>query len=373
MTTPSNPRPDPARTRLQAADIDRIDGTARSGRMLAAAALALALVAVGLAAWQLIAAPATCQQQAWDVAPDANDYPDGWSLGASQYDLSRKTMSFVGALPTDEFSGQAAIITTITCFPEGAGEAVSRSQQAAEEAEQSVVDRDDLGEQAFSAIDPSGATFMQLRTGNVVVYLAGTPDTASTDVELMASAFDLALGGDGGEFVAPEPVPSDIGLGSPEPGASQPGQAVPELAAVLPATVGDHQIDITSLTGADFLADDPGSRAILAALRDAGLDAADLKVAEGYDSLAETDLQLLAVTIDGMPVGQTRDLVLDVWLAASGPGVETDTVTLGGEEWMRIDYGDDSRKDYILLKDGVVIDVTTEDPDLAEQVAAALP
>jgi hypothetical protein len=354
--------------------VDRIDGTARSGRMLAAAALVLALVAVGLAAWQLVGGPDTCQQQAWDVEPDANDLPDGWALSASQYDLSRKTMSFVGALPADEFSGQAAIITTITCFPEGAVEAVTRSREAAEDAEQSVVARDDLGDQAFSAVDPSGATFMQLRSGNVVVYLAGTPDTASTDVERLASAFDLALGGDGGEIAPPEPVPSDVGLGSPDPGASQPGvQAVPELAALLPATVGDHQIEITSLTGADFLGEDPGSRAVLAALRDAGLDASDLKVAEGYDSLAETDLQLLAVTIDGLPVGRTRDIVLDVWLAASGPGVTTDTVTLDGEEWMRIDYGDDSRKDYVLLKDDVVIDVTTSDRELAEQVAAALP
>jgi hypothetical protein len=282
-------------------------------------------------------------------------------------------MSFIGPPPPDEFTAQSAVIGTITCFPDGAAEAVDRSREAAEGAEQAVIERDDLGDQAFSAVDPSGATFLQLRAGPVVVYLAGTPETSATDVDSMASAFDIALGGDGGDIAPPAPS-DDIGLGSDDPGAfPAPSQAAPELAALLPARVGDLQMDITSLTGADFLGEDPGSRAVLAALREAGLGAEDLKVAEGYDSLGETDLSMLAVRVDGMPVEQTRDLVLDVWLAASGPGIQQDTVTLAGEEWLRIDYGDESRKDYVLLRDDVVIDVTTADPALAERVAEALP
>ena len=67
-------------------------------RMVAVAALALALVAVGLAAWQLIATPGSCQQAAWDVEPDAEDLPADWALSAVQYQLSQKILSYLGPI-----------------------------------------------------------------------------------------------------------------------------------------------------------------------------------------------------------------------------------------------------------------------------------
>jgi hypothetical protein len=354
--------------------MDTTDSSARTARIVAMLALVLAVVALGLAAFQLVATPGTCHEEAWDVEPDEDTVPAGWTLSAAQYDLGRKTMSYIGQV--DDLGGQPQVIGTVTCYPTGAEESVTRSQDAAEAAQQNVVPLTDLGDQAFSAVDPSGATFVQVRHGRVVVYLAGTPDTASTDVEQLAAAFDIGMGGDGADVNAPRPSPSDdLGQGSFDPGASEapPSQAVPELAAVLPTQVGDMAIDINSLTGADFLGEDPGSRAVLAALRAAGLDAGDLKVAEGYDSLAETDLSMLAVTVDGMEVKDTRDLVLNIWLAASGPGVTTTKTTLAGDEWMVIDYGDEGRKDYVLLKGDTVIDISTADPELAAQVAEALP
>ena len=101
-----------------------------------------------------------------------------------------------------------------------------------------VIVREDMGEQAYSAVDDeSGATFVQVQSGPVVAYIAGTTDTASTDVEQIASAFDIAMGGDGADLDAPRPQPSqDLGLGSPGPTASEPvGQGVPEQAAKLVA------------------------------------------------------------------------------------------------------------------------------------------
>jgi hypothetical protein len=344
--------------------------------VVAFAALVVALAGVAIAAVPLLSPEARCQEDAWDVAPAAEDLPDGWTTSATQYDLSRKTMSFTGPPPADEFSAQAAVITTITCFDQGAEEAVDRSQQASEAAGQTVIVRDDLADQAFSAVDVSGATFLQLRSGRVVVYLAGSPETSATQVDELASAFDLALGGDGGTIApAPSDAPSgDIGLGSFDPGEEPiASQAAPDLVAMLPVTVGDLTMLADSATGSTFLAEDQGSRAVLAALREAGREADDLRIAQAYDEQGASDLSVLAVTVDGLPVEQTRDLVLDVWLSATGPGVTEDTVELDGREFARFDYGDGGLVDYVLVDGDTVLVITTGDPALAEATAAALP
>ena len=170
----------------------------------------MALVALGFAAWRmLVPADAGCQQQAWDVTPAAEDLPAGWVASASQYDIDRKTMSFLGPTPQDEASSQAVIYATVTCFQAGAEDGVTRSRAAAEAAGQSVADRDDLGEQAYSAVDESGAAFLQMRKGKIVVYLAASGDATATEVDELASAFDKALGGDGGTIAPPAAVPTD--------------------------------------------------------------------------------------------------------------------------------------------------------------------
>jgi hypothetical protein len=47
-------------------------------------------------------------------------------------------------------------------------------------------------------------------------------------------------------------------------------------------------------------------------------------------------------------------------------------VTLNGKTWTRIDYGDEGTMDYVLAADPNVIVITTADPKLAAQAAAAL-
>jgi hypothetical protein len=381
VTTPTAPRPEPAKTRSLATD--QAATSARTARLLATTALVVALVALGFAAWRmLVPADAGCQQQAWDVTPAAEDLPTGWIASASQYDIDRKTMSFLGPTPQDEASSQAVIYATVTCFRAGAEDGVTRSRAAAEEAGQSVADRDDLGEQAYSAIDDSGAAFLQMRAGKIVVYLAASGDTSATEVDELASAFDKALGGDGGTIAPPAVVPSDDQAGaSQDPGASpDPGEslaaespAAPDLVALLPTQVGAIAMASDSATGGTFLSDDQGSRAIQAALRAAGKTPDDLRVAQAYDEASAVDLSVMAVTVDGLPAEQTRDIVLENWLAATGDGVTKDTVTLAGQTWTRIDYGDGGTLDYVLTDGANVIVITTADAALAEQTAAALP
>ena len=192
----------------------------------------------------------------------------------------------------------------------------------------------------------------------------------------LASAFDKALGGDGGTITPPTSAPSDDLTGeSLDPGEELPEEsaAAPELVASLPSQVGDIVLLTDSASGSTILADDQSSRAILAALREADRQPDDLKVAQSYDETGESDLSILGVTVDGLPVEQTRQLVMDSWLAASGAGVTTDTITLAGKTFTRIDYGDGATKDYLLAEEPNVIVITTADPALAEAAAAALP
>ena len=375
------PRPEPTRARPPATG--QAATTARTTRVLATAALVLAIAALAFAAWRMIVpADAGCQQEAWDVTPAAEDLPAGWTASASQYDIDRKTMSFLGPTPQDEASSQAVVYATVTCFRSGAEDGVTRSRAAAEDAGQSVADRDDLGEQAYSAVDDSGAAFLQMRAGKIVVYLAASGDASATELDELASAFDKALGGDGGTIAPPDVIPTDDEAGaSLDPGASpDPGEplasespAAPDLVALMPTQVGSIALSTDSATGEVLLSDDQGSRAIVAALRAAGKTPADLRVAQAFDEAGVADLSVLAVTVDGLPAAQTRDIVLENWLAASGDGVTRDTVTLDGREWTRIDYGDGGTLDYVLTDGANVIVITTADAALAEQTAAALP
>jgi hypothetical protein len=383
VTTPTPPRPESARTRRSATEPGPATSPAGTTRIVATVALVVALVALGFAAWRmLVPADAGCQDQAWDVTPAADALPAGWVASASQYDIDRKTMSFLGPAPQDETSSQAVIYATVTCFRSGAEDGVTRSRAAAEAAGQSIADRNDLGEQAYSAVDDSGAAFLQMRKGKIVVYLAASGDASAAEVDELASAFDTALGGDGGTVAPPAVVPTDDQAGasldpgaSPDPGESLAAEspAAPDLVALLPTKVGAIAMASDSATGATFLSDDQGSRAIQAALRAAGKTPDDLRVAQAYDEAGVADLSVMAVTVDGLPPEQTKDLVLENWLAASGDGVKKDTVTLGGKTWSRIDYGDGGTLDYVLIDGANVIVITTADAALAEQTAAAIP
>jgi hypothetical protein len=395
MTMPKNARGEPGREshrpapqeprhepRLRPSE-ERLLGAVRTTRRIAAVALILAVAAVGLVAWRLLLAPgdAACQTTAWDVAPAAENLPAGWTISATQYDVNRKQMTLLGPAPQDQSTTQAVVYATITCYPQGADQSVTRSAGAATSAGQTVTQRADLGQQGFSAVDTSGATFVQFRYGSVVVYLAASGDATSDEVEGVASAFDLSMGGDGAQ--APIGTP-DAGSASPSQDLSSPGAsdsplpsesaaAAPELESLLPTKVGDTTLTIESALGTTILGSDQGSRAITAALRTAGKQPDDLRVAQAYDATGTADLSILAVRVVGMDQAALKSLVMESWLAASGAGVKEDTVTLAGKTFTRIDYGDEGSKNYLLGEGDRILIIETADADVAAQAAAALP
>ena len=376
--SPQEPRHEP---RLRPSE-ERLLGVVRTTRRIAVIALVLAVAAVGLVAWRLLApGDAGCQTAAWDVAPAAENLPAGWTIKAAQYDVNRKQMTLLGPAPQDQSTAQAVVYATITCYPQGADQSVTRSAAAATSAGQTVTQRTDLGQQGFSAVDTSGATFVQFRYGSVVVYLAASGDATSDEVEGVASAFDLSMGGDGAQ--APIGTP-DAGSASPSQGLSSPGAsesplpsesaaAAPELESMLPTKVGDTTLTIESALGTTILGSDQGSRAITAALRTAGKQPDDLRVAQAYDPTGTADLSILAVRVIGMDQAALKSLVMESWLAASGAGVKEDTVTLAGKTFTRIDYGDEGSKNYLLGESDRILIIETADADVAVQAAAALP
>jgi hypothetical protein len=384
MTAPRPARPDPGPTQPRLRPSDErahLAESARTTRRIAWIAVVAAVVALGLAAWRFIApADSACQDVAWNTTPKADDLPPGWSVSASQYDVDRKQMTVVGPAPADAGTAQAVVYATVTCFPSGAADAVTRSADAATAAGQTVTARDDLGDQAFSATDPSNATFLQLRHGNVVVYLAASGDATASEVDAMASAFDKALGGDGGRVAVGTP---DVrsSSGSPSDGGEVPSDgevasvspAAPALEAAIPDTVGDITLGKNSATGADVLGDDLGARAVVAALREAGHEPVDLLVAYASDESGSTDLAITGLAVDGMGEKALRELVLTSWLPTGGAGVTKAAATVGGRGVTKVDYGDGGPVDYVLATpDGVFI-VTTGDRDLAAEALRALP
>jgi hypothetical protein len=284
-------------------------------------------------------------------------------------------MSFLGPTPSDENTNQGVIYATITCFEQGAEDAVKRSAQAATDAGQTVSDRDDLGDGGFSAVDDSGAIFLQLRHDKIVVYLAASGAANQADVDQLASAFDKSLGGDGGAVTASTPAGSDdLGaVDSEQPGASDAAEspAAPELEARIPTKVGSTTLTPGSYTGSVF-SEDASGRTLVAALRAAGKQPDDLRAAEAYDDSGNTDLQVMVVTVKGMDAPKIKDFVLSSWLGATGPGVTHDTVTLAGKQWERIDYGDQGTKQYVRTDGNDVIVITTSDATQAEQAAAGI-
>jgi len=371
---PGAPRPRPSEERARLAD------EGRTTRRIAIAAIVVALLAVGLAVLRaVLPAGSSCQQASWDVRPAVSDLPLGYTLSASQYDINRQQVTFLGPLPADETSTQGVVYVTVTCFDEGAADAVARSEQAAKDADQTVTTRGDLGDGGFAATDEGGSNFVQLRHGDVVVYLAASAEVDPTDVDGIASAYDKALGGDGGA----------VAVGTQDPGVEEPSDEVesevpseelpsevaiaPELEAKLPAEVDGTVLTIDSAVGTDVLGEDQSSRAITAALRAAGKSPADLTLAQAYDETQAADLSIIAFAVEGLSDAKTRGIVLDSWLSASGAGVVRSDVQLGGTTVTRIDYGDGGTMDYVVTRDGALVVITTADEALATAAIAAMP
>ena len=356
----------------------------RTTRQLAIGAIVLSVLGVGFAAWHQFGPGSTsCQSTAWGAAPAAANLPAGWSIGATQYQPDVLSVTLSGPAPADQTSAAPVVYATVSCYAADATGAVTHSQTAAAAAGMIVATQTDYGDQGYTATDSaSGATFIQFRIGNVVSYVAASGDATAADVTSIASAFDLALGGKGLTAALGTPAPTDTGatpsgdIGTP--GASdQPtpevSLAAPELEAVLPTSVGGTTLSVNSATGSTVIGTDPGSRAIAAALRTAGISVDAFRAAQAYDPSGTVDLSITAFRVEGMTSDVLKGIVLSSWLSAGGTGVTTSTTTVQDRTATEVDYGDGGAPSYVVVDGDIVFVVETSDATLATQAVGALP
>lgn len=359
--------------------------TMRWMRRISIGAAVIALLALGLSAWRFIVpAGSACQSTAWSATPAKADLPSGWSIGATQFDPDRLSMTLPGPVPADQTLARPVIYVTVTCYASGAADAVTRAQDATSATGATVAARTDLGDQGYSAVSASGATFIQFRHGSVVTYVAASGTATAADVEAVASAFDRKLGGNGSAAslapvgsaspaaAAPSASPAG-GTIPPSSGVPSSSAAAPELEAALPTTVSGTTMTISSAVGTTVLGTDAGSRAITAALNAASIPISAFQVAQAYDPTNAIDLTITDFRIVGMDTTAVRKIVLDTWLSATGTGVTTTTTTVGGRAATKVDYGDGGATPYVLEIGGIVYVINTKTADLATAAAAALP
>jgi hypothetical protein len=366
---PQPPRRRPSEERAALAS------STRTATQLSVLALVIAAVALGLTAWRLLATPtaASCQNTVWSAAPADNQLPDQWAPHGTTFDTNRRTITFSGVDPGDG-SGAPTVLATVSCFPDGASDAVSRAAAAARQYGQVVDTKNDLSDGGFESTDVSGAIFLEFRRGDIVVDLAAGAGATQTDIETIASAYDKALGGDGGSIATPEPS-SSADLGAASPGASDSAgltHDAPELEKLLPTKIGDVAMTVDSALGSAVLSDDPGGRAATAALRAAGKTPDDLKFAESYDETSTLNASVIAMSVSGLDASKVQTMVLD-WFQLSGTGVVKSDVQLAGKTWTKYDLGDEGALSYLRTDGAAVIVITASDDTVAGQAAAAMP
>ncbi len=361
---PQAPRRRPSEERAALA------ASSRTATQLAVLAIVIAGLALGLTVWRMLAGTgSSCQSAVWSAEPDANRLPAQWTMRGTTFDTNRRSTTYAGQDPGDG-SGAPNVLATVTCIPDGAAEALSRAAAAAREIGQAVSTKDDLSDGGFEATDGnSGAIFLEFRRGDILVDMVASQGATATDIETVASAYDRALGGDGGSIASPEPS------SSANPSASNDASGLthdaPELEKLLPTKVGSLQLTTASQLGSAALSE--GEPAAVALAAD-GKQPDDLHMAQAaaYDDNGNPVLGVTAVSVTGLDAAKVRLLTMD-YFGMTGSAVKQSTVTLAGKPWTRFDLGDGGMLYYLRAQGDVVLVITTADATLAEQAASALP
>ena len=349
----------------------------------------VALLVAGLAlAWVALfrgGGAGDCQARAWDSVPATADLPIGWSVETRNFFVGNLSMTLAGPPAADQ-SPESVIYATVTCYGADGSEALARSRAAEIASGNATNDLAGIGEAGYTVGDDlEGLSSIQFRRGDLVAYVVIAGEVSTEDLRATGQAIDEAIRtARAGDIPSPEPVPSEpvrtIGPEpsfepSPPPASSSPeaSAAAPGLEALLPTEVEGTPFLVDSATGADILQDDPGSRAMTAALRALGRTPGDLRVAQAYDETDELDLYFVAFQVDGVEPAAFRTLILQSWLVADAEGVTIEEVELAGKTLTRVDYGDELADAYLFSANDIVILMHTSSAELAESGAAELP
>ena len=343
--------------------------------VVAGAALALTLLGRGGGAPNLDA----CRKTAWAAVPSSNDLPEGWTLSATDLNANGMTVSVLGTPSTDGSTSTPVVYASVTCYGDVAATAMSQYRDAAKAAGATVTDRG-LGGDAYDVDNPSSGSVTTLfRVGGLIGQIADAGSASPSELATITSAVAAAMGdrsaaGTSGDQANASDIPAS-GEPSLEPGssdevASEPPTA-PELEAHMPTDAGGTSLTVVSGIATDFLPQDPSGGALIAALRQDGIGAADLEVAQAYDESQAADLNVIGFRLRKGDVAKLRTAVIDSWLSGSAPGVKQTSVKLGTKTFTKIDYGTD-RFDWVYTGTDYVIVIETSDATLATEVAGSV-
>ncbi len=383
---PTRTRSHPARRPVTAVD-DEVAEPGRSNLPLILSVIALVAAGLGLA-WSALfsggAAAADCQARAWDALPADDALPDGWSVETTSFFSNNLSVNLAGPVASEQ-TPEGAIYATVTCYGRDANEALARSRAGDSGSPAGTSDLTGIGEAGYSVGDDlSGLTAIHFRRGDLVAYVVVAGTVTSEELRTTAQAFDQAIqSAKAGDIPSPrprataatesfEPEPS-VDATSPASNSPEPSGPASDLEAHHPTEIEDTAFITDSATGADILQDDPGSRAMTAALRALGKTPADLQVVQAYDENDELDLYFVAFSLPGADPEAFRTLILQSWLVADAEGVTIEEVELGDKTLTRVDYGDELADAYLYATGDAVILLHTSSADLAEAGAAALP
>jgi hypothetical protein len=170
----------------------------------------------------------------------------------------------------------------------------------------------------------------------------------------------------------------DNPVASDDPNAVDPSVApvadshdAPDLEALLPTELSGTPLQLQSWTGDVYLTDDSWSTSITSFLTSAGKTPPDFRVAQAYDATQALDGTVLVYTVAGIEPAKVRDALLAAW-KGDFPDLKVSTLTLGGKEVTKGDFGSDAAATFLYLKGNAVYDIETSDEAIATTAIAAI-
>lgn len=348
------------------------------------AAAALGYVVFGRGGGDLTA----CRTEAWSAIPKEADLPDGWDLGSTDLNANGMTISLLGPAQPDDTTNRPVVYASVTCYGDAAAAALEQHRAAANDAGATVTSRSANGD-AYDVDNGAGSRTTLFRVGDLVGQIADGGTASAADLAAITAAVATAMGDRTAAGVAVPGPTDDAGaslepLGSDDVGAVEPSGSpfAPELEALLPRSIPDStstasppvpiSLSVVSGSASDAFGDDPSSRAFAARIRALGSTFDQLQVAQAFDESGTIDLLINAFRLPNADPAKLRAVILETWLSSDAEGVMTTTVTLGGKNLTKVDYGDGQTIEYVYAVEDAVVVIDTSDIEVATQVAAQL-
>lgn len=146
----------------------------------------------------------------------------------------------------------------------------------------------------------------------------------------------------------------------------------PGMEVLLPTQLSGTALQHQSWTGDTILGDDTFSTAMNKFLTDAGKTSQDLRVGQAYDPTQGLDATITAYSVPGVKGTTIRDALITAW-KGDYPDLKVTTLTLGGKQVTKVDFGQDAIASYLYVQGDDVFDIETTDEALATAALAALP